>query len=404
MATQGQEADRREVSCRAAASLRAAAAEIPETSVLVGFDGFVDVILDAVRMRRSMAPNDYERIATIGELAERIAGAAGVSGNIELVRREVRFGGNGPLLASGLARLGAATTLVGCVECPDRTGQVHPLFTVVADRCRRIVPLGPPGHTDAIEFTDGKIMLNQTGPVQLADWGRIVGMMGLEALRAAVAQTTLIGIVNWSLCGGVEGIWEGLATEVLPRVGPPPGGRRRRVYVDLSDPAKRTDADVARALSLLGRLSAAAPVTLGLNLAESRRIASVLGIASSPDEPRERRLPERAAAIRDRAALDAVVIHPREGAAGASADGACAWVGGPLVREPRLSTGAGDHFNAGAALAMALGLGMAESLAVGVATSGAYVRDAVSPALERVLSMLDDPPEPEDGGTALRRA
>jgi sugar/nucleoside kinase (ribokinase family) len=66
-----------------------------------------------------------------------------------------------------------------------------------------------------------------------------------------------------------------------------------------------------------------------------------------------------------------------------------------MVAKPRLSTGAGDHFNAGFALAQAAGLPLEECLAVGTATSGAYVRDAESPTLPRLCDMLATLPEPQ---------
>ena len=87
--------------------------------------------------------------------------------------------------------------------------------------------------------------------------------------------------------------------------------------------------------------------------------------------------------------METVVIHPREGAAAARrGEGAC-WVDGPVAEKPALSTGAGDHFNAGFAGAEALGLGLAECLSVATAVSGCYVRDAGSPAAGRVVEMLE---------------
>ncbi|HLP83556.1 MAG TPA: hypothetical protein VK157_04335, partial [Phycisphaerales bacterium] len=83
----------------------AALARSEAFSALVGFDGFTDAILHAVSTRTSMRVDDFARIATITEFSQRIAAAAGKSTNIELVRQERRFGGNGPLMASGLAGL-----------------------------------------------------------------------------------------------------------------------------------------------------------------------------------------------------------------------------------------------------------------------------------------------------------
>jgi sugar/nucleoside kinase (ribokinase family) len=86
-------------------------------------------------------------------------------------------------------------------------------------------------------------------------------------------------------------------------------------------------------------------------------------------------------------------VHPREGAAAATADES-AWFEGPFTPRPRISTGAGDHFNGGFAVARSLSLPLFESLAAACATSGAYVRDARSPDRERLVEFLRDLPDP----------
>jgi len=66
------------------------------------------------------------------------------------------------------------------------------------------------------------------------------------------------------------------------------------------------------------------------------------------------------------------------------------------VREPRLSTGAGDHFNAGFAFGQVCGLPLDECLATGCGVSGAYVRDAQSPSRDRLIAFLNQLPLAED--------
>jgi sugar/nucleoside kinase (ribokinase family) len=107
------------------------------------------------------------------------------------------------------------------------------------------------------------------------------------------------------------------------------------------------------------------------------------------------RVSQAAAAIRELLGLDCVVIHPREGAGAADASGASGWFDGPFTAHPKLSTGAGDHFNGGFAFAQVHGLSLEECLATGCAVSGAYVRDASSPTRERLTAFLGDLPGPE---------
>lgn len=355
-------------------------------AALVGFDGFVDSIVHMVATRHGMGPSGYTRLATIPEFAARCAAAAGRSTNIEQVLIEDRFGGNGPLMAGALGRLGVPTTFIGAVA---GEGGVHPVFRPFAARCREVIAVAPPSHTLCMEFDDGKIMLNNTAAVQAVTWPALVAGVGLERLTSIVAGARLIGIVNWSLMGGVPGIWRALRAEVWPRC----PRAERRVFIDLSDPAKRSDGDIADALNELRGLEEApgVAVTLGLNLAEAERVARVVGGAAPRPGPA---LADTAADLRRRLCLDAVVIHPREGAAGATGAGEGAWFDGPFTPTPRLSTGAGDHFNAGVALGQILGLPLDQCLAAGCAVSGAYVRDALSPDRPRLVEFLRTLPPP----------
>jgi len=383
-------AGRDEVGRRAADGLeRAAAAGLP--AALVGFDGFIDAIARVVDYRRDMTPAGFEPIRTIAQFAARIGAAAGKSANIEVAIEEERFGGNGPLMAGALGRLGSPVTYIGAVGREDDPRALHPLYAEFAARCRRVIPVAPPAHTDALEFDDGKIMLGKPANVQAVTWDRLKEVVGLDELLRIVGASRHMGIVNWTLAGGTEGIWRGLIEEVFPRL-----SARPTVFIDLSDPAKRTDEDLRRAMHLLGRMNRLTPVTLGLNLSEAERVGRVMGrlMAGGGWAPGPHELTETARDIREKIGLDCVVIHPRDGASAATEREAY-WFPGPFCARPLLSTGAGDHFNAGFALGRVIGLGLPESLAMGCALSGAYVRDGVSPDLARLASFLKALPGPE---------
>lgn len=356
---------------------------------LVGFDGFIDAIIRVVDRRTDMSTAGYTPIGTISAFADRCRDAAGRSTNLELVVAEERFGGNGPLMAGALGRLGAPTVFIGAVGREDDARLLHPLYADLQARCERVIPLAPPAHTDALEFDDGKIMLGKPASVQSITWRTLVDRVGLDEIRAIAGRATLIGVVNWVMMGGVESIWEGLIADVLPFL----PRANRSIYIDLCDPAKRTDTDLARALGLLKRLDTLTPLTLGLNLSESHRVAQVSGVPSPRNDGAA--LEPFVHALRERLRVSCLVVHPRHGAAAATSEGRSAWFEGPFTRTPRLSTGAGDHFNAGFALAQVCGLSLEACLAVGVGVSGAYVRDAQSPTLDRLVAFLRDLPAPD---------
>jgi sugar/nucleoside kinase (ribokinase family) len=146
------------------------------------------------------------------------------------------------------------------------------------------------------------------------------------------------------------------------------------------------------ALKLLQRFQDQVDVVLGLNLKESLEIADVLALPGRSDP--EGAIEENAKAIRKELGLACVVIHPRRGAA-AALEGESATFQGPFVQQPKISTGAGDHFNAGFCIGRVLGLGLAESLCVGVATSGYYVRTAESPSITQLAEFIAELPPPQ---------
>lgn len=94
-------------------------------------------------------------------------------------------------------------------------------------------------------------------------------------------------------------------------------------------------------------------------------------------------------ALYDYLGIYSVVIHP--------VDRSCLVVEGdfyeeigPYVEKPKLTTGAGDNFNAGFMLGMLLGLKPNQALLTGMSTSGFYVRNARSPKFEELISFIED--------------
>src|SRR5687767_3532927 len=127
-------------------------ASIERTSQLtafIGLDGFVDEIIHLVDVRHNS--ESFDRIPSIARLAERLAGAAGQSTNIEAVTQRVKLGGNGPIMADALCRFGVKVTYVGALGYPT----MHPVFANFAARAE-VHSIAPPGLTDAYEFEIGR--------------------------------------------------------------------------------------------------------------------------------------------------------------------------------------------------------------------------------------------------------
>ena len=162
-------------------------------------------------------------------------------------------------------------------------------------------------------------------------------------------------------------IWSAILKEVCPGL----TGPRRKLFFDLADPEKRTRADILQALSLITQFEKHFDVILGLNEKEAYEIGDHLGFNISEHSPEG--LLKLATQIREHIAVNTVVVHPVSFALAVSA-GDSAIVEGPFTPKPLITTGAGDHFNAGFCLGKLLGFDNAHSVLTGVTTSGFYVR------------------------------
>jgi sugar/nucleoside kinase (ribokinase family) len=353
--------------------------EIARSPVLVGLDGFVDTILHVVAVRQSAT--DYTRMSEIRDFAERVGAAAGFSANFEFVTRMVKLGGNGPIMANALASFGAPVTYLGNLGA----GALHPVFSDFAASCTRVVSVADPGFTDAIEFDDGKLMCGKHESLKDVHWENIVRQLPVEELTQVFAASVLIALVNWTMIPHMTAILRSILAEVVPHLPAAAGGVKRWIFFDLADPAKRTREDIAELLDVLIEYQKHFRVILGLNFQESRQIGSVLGLGEPGDTPDA--VATHASRIEARLRLETIVVHPTHFAAAADANGAAS-LAGPYTPSPLITTGAGDHFNSGFCLGRMLGAGLEESLQLGVATSGFYVRNAKSPTLDDLGEFL----------------
>ncbi len=251
-----------------------------------------------------------------------------------------------------------------------------------------MISIGEPGHTDALEFDDGKLMFGKITAMNEVNWENLVARVGLEAFKAMLVESQLIGFVNWTMLPHMNEIWSKMIELNLPNR----NGKQRTFFVDLADPEKRSAADIALCLAMLSRFQDQVDVVLGLNLKEAGEISEVLHLPIQGDP--EAAIESTAHAIRERLGLSCVVVHPRRGAAAATANESATFAG-PFVQQPKISTGAGDHFNAGFCLGRVLGMGLEESLCCGVGTSGYYVRNAASPTGKQLADFIANLPEPQ---------
>jgi sugar/nucleoside kinase (ribokinase family) len=325
----------------------------------------------------------FDAVRTIDDLGQKIKNAAGESSNYELVVKRRKLGGNGPIMANALVNLGVSLTYIGNLGYPT----IDPVFADLAKRAT-VHSIGEPAHTDALEFEDGKLMLGKLQPLNDANWDNLIRRVGKEKLIDIMSGSRLIAMLNWTMLPHMTHVWAKLLDEIIPNI-----ERHNRVlFIDLCDPEKRTPGDIVDAMRMLTRFQDQVDVILGLNLKESEEIADVLGLPGRSDP--EGAIEENAKAIREELKLACVVIHPRRAAAAAT-ENESARFDGPFVQQPKISTGAGDHFNAGFCLGRVLGFSLAESLCAGVGTSGYYVRSGESPTAQQLAEFTCTLPPPQ---------
>ena len=378
--------------CRSAAAALDAVPATAQPQAMVGFDGFVDHIIDVVAKRESRT--SYTSTPTIADLGAKITAAAGKSANFELVTRHSKIGGNGPIMANALCSHGCKVTAVGILG--DKV--IDSVFAPLAERAERVISLGAPAVTDALEFSDGKLMFGKLFPLEAVTYKRLLEAVGgVAGLKDLLRTPRGIATVNWTMTLELTTIWEHLAAEILPGL----RADRPLWFIDLADPAKRTTTDILAAMAALGKLQAFADVVLGLNEAECSQICEVLGLVW-PTAATEWEAAEQACVqIRDRLKLSYVMCHLVRSSAVAwnvarnvtRATGAAhgsASADGFWVAKPKITTGAGDHFNAGFLTGLMHGIAPAQCLQIGGATSGHYVRTAESPTRAQAANFLRD--------------
>ena len=342
----------------------------------VGFDGFVDEIIHVVDKRVDF--ETYTRVDTIAQFGERISRAAGLSTNLELIPKQIKLGGNGPIMANALRNFGVDLTYSGCLGYPD----IHPVFRELADACETY-SICDPGHTDALEFTDGKLMMGKIEILKEVNWDNIVARISEEKLVEIFSRSDLVSMLNWTMIPYMTDIWRKMLEIVLPKATPK---GKPFAFFDLCDPEKRNTEDIAEAMAMLKEFGKYYKVILGLNRKEASEIATVLNVKLS-DKPESVSLEEITREVGEALGIYCLVVHP-VAEAGVVVGGKYSHINGPYTSSPKLTTGAGDNFNAGFCLGQVLGLSPEECLVAGTGTSGFYVRNMRSPNLNELMDFI----------------
>jgi hypothetical protein len=340
--------------------------------IFVGFDGYIDKIQKAVKTRSTSEVTYYP---TLVEFSERIARAAGKSGQVELVTQETKIGGNAPIMANALGHLGVQSVCLGNGGYPvihPEYENLHPSVTILS--------LGDPAETNALEFNDGKMILSELSTFRKIDWEYVKKTIGIDTLQKQVNNCTVMALVGWCNPDFATDVWRGILQDLMP--GSPP---KKLMFFDLADPTKKSIDDLKEVLDVINGFTTYGQVILGINENEALKLYDVLNDAG-PEETRN--LENIGRFIYSKLSVDGLLIHPVDRCIMIHKKGLIN-LEGKLVREPKISTGGGDNLNAGFCTGQLLDFSMEESLITGMATSGSYVEKGESPDISAVISYLE---------------
>jgi hypothetical protein len=323
----------------------------PGSALFAGFDAAVDQLYRVIGERAEAGPRPMR---TIGELAERIAAGVNRSTNVERILLQTRAGGNAVLCGLAFRALGGAVTVAANLGKPP-----DPVFAPLAASCRTY-SLGQPNRTDALEFTDGKILLTDSRPLEAMAHGTLAEELPPGGLGELWRGQDAVALMNWTMMPGGTELFLEILRRDLPETSP-----RTVFFFDTSDPARRSDGEICRLLDLLAAFAGERTTFLSVNAKEMERMASLLG--KSPDG-RE----EALRALHGRWPLE-WLLHRYDGADSFGREG-WATAEGFFTPTPTLSTGGGDTFNGGFLFGHCGGLDRSRALFLGNALAGSYVR------------------------------
>jgi hypothetical protein len=260
----------------------------------------------------------------------------------------------------------------------------HPAFGDIAAKCHGFSSWGSePGRTLAFEFNDGKLMFSAVEQLAGFTPHSVRELLADGTYTTACEAAQVIALTDWSLYPAMTPVWRLLQREEFSLL-----THRPAFFIDLVDPSSRSVEDIRDMAATLREFEPTGPVTLGLNGTEANVLCRTHDVPPAPGDATPEQTLQQAFALRELLGVSRVVIHRVPFAVSATAERGSAQPG-PYSAGAKKNTGAGDRFNAGVCLGLALGLDDGESLVLGCAASGFFVRNARSASRLELVGFLE---------------
>lgn len=341
---------------------------------IAGFDASVDTAVHVVRSRNADGRTEYFRSS--GEFARYLEAKSDVNCSLEIETISRKIGGNLAIFSNALGRLGVRVKCVGSFG----TGGADSVFAEMSGNCERI-SIGEPAECTALEFENGKIMLADLRAFRALTYEKLCAAENREALLGSLRDADFIGMFNWGELPAAVSLYRQVCERLLYRL---PPDRNKIFFADLSDVSHKHAGEIREVLQLLEQVGRVRKTVLSVNRNECRLIAGVLCGEEDSDDFRC-----LAGKVRQKLQTDILVLHGRN-ASYAYAGGRTEEAPVRLIRTPVISTGGGDHFNAGFLFGLLHGLDLPSALALGNLTAGCYLRTGASPSLRDVAAAAED--------------
>lgn len=336
---------------------------------LFGLDGYIDSLYTVVRGRD--AAGQAECFHTLEQFLDRLQAARRRSADQEILLKSRRAGGNAPLTADCLSRLGFYSRCIGLFG----EGGCAPPFSEMAGRCE-LISLGPPAKSISLEFSDSKLMFGELEALRELTLERLLERLDERELTRLLEQSRLISFLNWAGTPHLTEILSYLTGRILERMDL--GGKT--FLFDFSDIRARRAEEFRAYLEVVARIAGRARVVVSLNENEAEAAAGYCGLPSGTAG-------ELGEALRGAFGVQTVVIHALDGALAFGAAGRTQ-AAGFYLECPAITTGGGDNFNGGLCAGLLLKLPMGACLTLANATAHYYVAHGASGTLEQVAADL----------------
>ena len=341
-----------------------------DKNAAIGFDGFVDKIYRPVSSHENNKLNYFN---TIDDFGNRIKQAAGLSCDIDIELESIQPGGNTPLFANSLGHLGINTDCIAPID------EYENLFNNYLSKNCKIHSIGEPALSFVLEFFDGKIMLGDTHTFKEIDYEIIKNRVG-DKIYDILNNYELISMVNWSHFDNMSLIWKKLIY-YLNKNKDKINQNKQTLFIDLADTNSRSVKDIKEMLKLLNVFRNYYKVILGLNENEAKDIGSKMMFKDIND------LNSIGKYLVCKGFVDDVVIHPvAEAYLINKVDSLKVSV--PKVKDPVLTVGGGDNFNAGYSWGILNDLSEEESLVLGTVNARLFVEKGKSVTINDIYQFI----------------